>query len=206
MTLRLRWFRDHRAREHRTRQRVAGFLFGVGILLLVFCAFVYFTARVSRHFDDRDFELHLAAVRQSGAPPIESYPSRLKIPRLGISVMVYDGVRARTLSIGAGHIPGTSAPGERGNIGIAAHRDTFFRGLKDIRPGDIILLETLQGSIRYAVQWTRVVQPSDRDVLESTADSRLTLVTCYPFYYIGSAPERFIVQARQLAAGRLGGE
>lgn len=120
---------------------------------------------------------------------------RIAIPRLDVSTIVLEGVDAETLRRGAGHIPETAVPGARGNVGIAAHRDSFFRGLKDIRKNDIVRLETLDGTFRYRVDWTRIVTPEETAVLGDTSDAELTLVTCYPFYYMGSAPKRFIVRA-----------
>jgi sortase A len=102
------------------------------------------------------------------------------------------------LRLGAGHIEGTPLPGETGNVGIAGHRDTFFRGLKDIRMNDEIQLQTATGLFHYEVDWLKVVEPDDTTVLEpSTPQSTLTLVTCYPFYFIGSAPKRFVVRAHK---------
>lgn len=124
--------------------------------------------------------------------------SRLEIPRIDLSVMVADGVATRALRLGAGHIPGTAYPNEVGNVGIAAHRDTFFRALRGIRRSDQIRLTTLEGSYRYIVDWTAVVEPTDRAVLAGSAEPVLTLVTCYPFNYIGAAPKRFIVRARRV--------
>ncbi len=120
---------------------------------------------------------------------------RIAIPRLDVSTIVLEGVDASTLRRGAGHIPATAFPGKRGNVGIAAHRDSFFRGLKDVRKNDIVRLETLEGTFNYRVDWTRIVTPDDVTVLGDTAGPELTLVTCYPFYYVGSAPKRFIVRA-----------
>jgi sortase A len=120
---------------------------------------------------------------------------RISIPRLDVSTIVLEGVDTSTLRRGAGHIPDTAQPGDHGNVGIAAHRDSFFRGLKDVRKNDIIRLETLDGTFRYRVDWTRIVTPDDTAVLDDTPDPALTLVTCYPFYYVGSAPKRFIVRA-----------
>lgn len=124
--------------------------------------------------------------------------SRLEIPRIDLSVMVGDGVAPRALRLGAGHVPGTAYPNEVGNVGIAAHRDTFFRALRGIRRSDQIKLTTLEGSYEYIVDWTAVVEPTDRAVLAASAESVLTLVTCYPFNYIGAAPKRFIVRARRV--------
>ena len=125
--------------------------------------------------------------------------SRLEIPRLGMSVLVAEGTTSHTLKLAAGHIRGTAYPDEAGNIGIAGHRDTFFRPLRGISAGDAIVLTTPHGVSRYSVEWTRVVQPSDVSVLRPSRESGLTLVTCYPFRFVGSAPERFIVRARRLA-------
>jgi len=122
----------------------------------------------------------------------------LKIPRLQLTVAVFEGDDAGILRLGAGHIPGTALPIASGNIGIAAHRDTYFRPLRAIRVDDVITLNTRAGASRYAVTETRIVRPSDVGVLAKAPARDLTLVTCYPFYYIGSAPERFIVHARRI--------
>jgi len=113
-------------------------------------------------------------------------------------VIVSEGVQSRTLARAAGHITGTAFPDEPGNVGIAAHRDTYFRKLGQIRPDDLISLATPVGTYQYSVEWTRIVSPSSVDVLEPSTNPVLTLVTCYPFTYIASAPERFIVRARRV--------
>ncbi|HEU4939040.1 MAG TPA: class D sortase [Vicinamibacterales bacterium] len=120
---------------------------------------------------------------------------RVDIPRVGVSAIVREGDDAATLRHAVGHIPDTALPGASGNAGLAGHRDTFFRGLKGIRAGDRIRMTTANGILEYTVRDTRVVDPDDVSVLRSTGRPTLTLVTCYPFYYIGSAPRRFIVQA-----------
>jgi sortase A len=122
---------------------------------------------------------------------------RLEIARLGISVMVMEGTSSRTLRLAAGHISGTSLPGQPGNIGVSGHRDTFFRPLRNIRQNDFITLTTPLGSYHYRVVGTSVLDPSDVHVLDGDANQILTLVTCYPFYFVGSAPERFIVRAER---------
>jgi sortase A len=121
----------------------------------------------------------------------------LEIPRLRLSVMVFEGDDSSILDLGAGHIPGTALPEARGNIGIAAHRDTYFWPLRLIRPNDEIGLKTARGTQRYTVTRTQVVPPSDAEVLASAPNRDLTLVTCYPFHYVGSSPERFVVYARK---------
>jgi sortase A len=124
---------------------------------------------------------------------------RIRIPRVDITAVVVEGVGKTSLRRAAGHIPGTALPAQDdGNIGIAAHRDSFFRGLKDIRKDDTIELTTLDGTHRYRVEWTKIVQPTDTSVLAPTHEPALTLVTCYPFYYVGSAPKRFIVRAHRI--------
>ena len=123
----------------------------------------------------------------------------LAIPRLHLSVMVLEGDDAAILKVAAGHIAGTAlAPGS-GNIGIAAHRDTFFRALRAIRRNDLVTLKTPAGVARFSVSSMEIVRPSDVQVLAAAPGRDLTLVTCYPFHYIGSAPERFIVHARQVS-------
>ena len=124
---------------------------------------------------------------------------RVEIPRLHISVALAEGAGAATLRKAAGHIEGTAFPGDPGNVGIAGHRDTFFRPLRRIRPNDLIVIDTLRGRYRYRVLSTMVVKPRDVGVLAPTPRQELTMVTCYPFYYIGSAPYRFIVRAERVA-------
>jgi sortase A len=120
---------------------------------------------------------------------------RLEIPRVGISVMVLQGTEEKALAAGAGHVPGTPLPGAEGNVAVAAHRDTFFRNLKDIRRGDSIRFSTRRQSYEYIVESMETVDPEDTRVIESRERQELTLITCYPFYYVGSAPKRFIVHA-----------
>jgi sortase A len=145
---------------------------------------------------------------QPAAPAVEPAPARrlardavigrIEIPRLHVRAIVREGDDAKTLSMAVGHIPGTALPGAAGNVALAAHRDTFFRALKDVRKNDRIELRTLDGDYEYVVQSTHIVSPSDVAVLKPSKDPRLTLVTCYPFYFIGHAPRRFVVEARQV--------
>lgn len=119
----------------------------------------------------------------------------LRVPRIDLEVPVLEGTDELALNRGVGHIAGTPRPGEPGNVGIAGHRDGFFRGLKDVTAGDVIEVETLAQRLRYRIQSLTIVSPQSVEVLEPTAEPSLTLVTCYPFYYAGSAPQRFIVRA-----------
>jgi len=120
----------------------------------------------------------------------------LRIPSAGIEVPVLPGTDDVTLNRAVGWIEGTARPGELGNAGIAGHRDGFFRGLKDSALGDRISLETLEGPKEYVIDQIRIVSPNDVGVLAPTKDSTLTLVTCYPFYFVGDAPQRYIVRAQ----------
>ena len=124
-------------------------------------------------------------------PPI----AVLSIPKIGIEVPVFDGTDNVTLNRGAGRIAGTADPDGTGNIGIAGHRDGFFRGLKDIRMGDQIKLSALKSTFVYAVDNVVIVAPTDISVLRPGSHPSLTLVTCYPFYFVGDAPQRYIVHA-----------
>jgi LPXTG-site transpeptidase (sortase) family protein len=141
-----------------------------------------------------------AAHRPTSPQPVRrgDVIGELDIPRLQISVMVFEGDDDGILKQGAGHISGTALRFGAGNIGIAAHRDTYFRPLRLVRPNDVIALKTPAGIARFAVTETAIVQPSDVGVLSSASGRDLTLVTCYPFYYVGNAPERFIVHARKI--------
>jgi sortase A len=121
----------------------------------------------------------------------------LRIPSVKLAVPVFEGTSEQNLNRGAGRIAGTAQIGERGNVGIAAHRDGFFRVLKDVQIGDLLLVERLGATDTYRIVSTAIVDPSDVSVLEPTTTHSVTLVTCYPFYYVGSAPRRFIVRAQQ---------
>jgi sortase A len=127
-----------------------------------------------------------------------SLVGRIEIPRLDVSAIVLEGVDKKTLRRGVGRIPETALPGNGGNVGLAAHRDSFFRGLKDIRKNDIVTFKTMEDTYYYRVEWTEIVLPKDTHVLADSGVPELTLVTCYPFYYVGSAPKRFIVRAQRI--------
>ena len=124
---------------------------------------------------------------------------QIEIKSIGLTAMVMEGADERTLRRAVGHFPGTPLPGQQGNVALVGHRDTFFRGLRNIRKDDEITLTTLHGSYRYRVDSTQVVVPEDTQVLNVTAGDILTLVTCYPFYFVGPAPKRFIVRAHRIS-------
>lgn len=125
---------------------------------------------------------------------------RLEIPRIGLTAMVLEGVDGKTLRRAVGRIPGTALPGNPGNVGLAGHRDTFFNGLKNVRQNDTIAFTTLSGTYHYRVEYIQIVGPRDTFVLHDLHQPSLTLVTCYPFSHVGSAPERFVVMAEQISS------
>jgi sortase A len=178
----------------------------VSALALCYCLAVFLEAKFYQTREARDFARELRLKEVNKAAPIDSIAAvatpdkhgvvgRLEIARLGLSVMVVEGVDDIDLKRAVGHIPGTALPGESGNVGIAGHRDTFFRPLRSIQLDDTITVSTLQGASRYRVVSTNVVRPEDIQVLYPTGRDSLTLVTCFPFDYVGSAPKRFIVRA-----------
>jgi sortase A len=189
-------------------------LFLVGFALLGYYGYVTLEARLYQAMENRELDAILASAPErddAGAPatptptPTRRVPpahgsviGRIEIPRLGVSTVIRAGSDARTLRLAVGHIPGTALPGDEGNIGLAGHRDTFFRKLRDIQPDDEIRVVTPDGTYLYRVQGTNVVWPRDTWVLDDEGEPLLTLVTCYPFTYIGSAPQRFIVRAVEL--------
>jgi sortase A len=131
---------------------------------------------------------------QAGTPLAE-----LSIPRIGLSAVVLEGSDDHTLRVGLGHIESTSLPGESGNVAIAGHRDSFFRPLRNVQVGDDITLDTPTARVHYRVSSYSVVNSDEVSVIDPTTDARLTLVTCFPFQFIGSAPDRFIVRANYVA-------
>ncbi len=133
----------------------------------------------------------VTAVRHDARVPL----AILRIPKIHLEVPVLTGTDEITLNRGVGQIAGTAVPGEQGNIGIAGHRDGFFRNLKEINRGDMIDLETTTSSETYVVDRVLVTGPDDTSVLEASDQAMLTLVTCYPFHFVGPAPRRFVVQA-----------
>jgi len=128
-------------------------------------------------------------------PAAGSWLARLEAPEIGLSATVLEGSDDRTLARAAGHVDGTALPGESGNVGIAGHRDTIFRPLRNTRVGNTLALTTADTRYQYRVTRTMIVNPEDVSVLDPTDNQVLTLVTCYPFTYIGHAPRRFIVRA-----------
>jgi sortase A len=204
--------------------------FIIGILALAYCGYVLLDAKLYQAYQTRRFQEELRGSQSNahgepvGAlslPPLKkaepalaenlgptgssrSPLGRIEIRTIGLSAMILEGSDERTLRRAVGHIPGTPLPGQPGNVALAGHRDTFFRALRNIREGDEITLQTLSGLYRYGVDSTKVVDPGETRVLDTSDDAILTLVTCYPFSYLGPAPKRFIVRAHKLAATAAG--
>jgi len=190
-------------------------LFACAILLLGYCGFALADAwtfqRRESEYLDRQLRDRRAA--NGGTPQAESSASargepaatpdgligRIEIPRLLLSSVVVEGIGRTTLRRVVGHIPGTALPGQAGNVGLAGHRDTLFRPLKDLRIKDEIRFSTLSGDFKYVVESLLIVEPDNVGVLAPSSENVLTLVTCYPFFYIGAAPKRFVVRARQVS-------
>jgi len=175
----------------------------VGVLALSYVGLTLLDARIYQENAELTLEEQIQAqeTHETAPPKLTTKEGdilgRIEIPKIGLSVVVLEGTTSQTLQHGVGHIKGTALPGEPGNVGIAGHRDTYFRGLKDIRANDEIQIETIAGITRYEVDWIQITVPSDVAIVSSATDSALTLVTCYPFHYVGAAPERYVVHAHR---------
>ena len=177
--------------------------FACAVLLLGYSGFVVVDTWAFQRRESMDLDRLLRDRRVGSqvarAVSTDGLIGRIEIPSLGLSAVVVEGVGRTSLRRGVGHIPGTALPGEAGNVGLSGHRDTFFRPLKDLRIKDEIQLTTLKGDFIYKVESLKIVEPSDVGVLATSHENVLTLVTCYPFFYIGAAPKRFVVRARQVS-------
>ena len=203
-------YRVHRRGPYRRLLRwTRNALLVVGVLTLAYAGSSMLDSKLYQAYQSRHFQQELSNIRPENATAGRDSAAsvaairdgtlgRIEIARLGVTAMIMEGVDERTLQHAVGHIPGTSLPWQPGNVAIAGHRDTFFRALRNIRHGDDITLTTLNGTYRYHVDSTQVVPPEDTQVLNHSADSILTLVTCYPFYFVGPAPKRFIVRAHKI--------
>jgi LPXTG-site transpeptidase (sortase) family protein len=168
-----------------------------GVLALVYCGYVVSAAHTYQAVQRSQFET--AGKIAEHRPAIEGNAiGEMEVPRLGLNAVFVQGDSPEILSRAVGHISDTALPGEPGNVVLTAHRDSFFRPLRHIRQGDTIELKTLDGEFAYQVDWTEVVSPSDVEVLQASGGNALTLVTCFPFYFVGPAPKRFVVRAHQL--------
>jgi sortase A len=194
---------------------VQGALFACAVFLLGYGGFAVVDAWVfqRRESSDLDRLLRVQSAPGEGTPEAKSSSTpkrvlapvtdgligRIEIPRLLLSAMVCEGIEGATLRRAIGHVPGTALPGQPGNVGLAGHRDTFFRSLRDLRIKDEIQFSTLQGNFKYEVESLMVVEPENVEALAPSPENVLTLVTCYPFSYVGTAPKRFVARARQVS-------
>jgi sortase A len=187
-------------------------LAAIGVAAIGYCGLIILEARWFQYREKQSLQKALRAVPPPTAPYVtqpkplpelkfqEGSPlGLLEIPKLGLSTMVLEGTDASVLRRAAGHVEGTAFPWGSGNSAIAGHRDTFFRPLRKIQPKDEIVVTTLRGRFLYQVDWTKIVDPHQTKVLRRGSRQALTLITCYPFHYIGHAPKRFIVHAVRLA-------
>ena len=176
-------------------------LLGIGIGCVGMFGFVSVQAYRFERSQAAAFErsTHAAADRSVPAKP-GSLVGLLSVPRIGMSTAVVQGDDSKSLKLSAGHLPDTPWPWQPGNSAIAAHRDGRFRALRKIKVGDEVRMRTSRGELRYKVRELRIVEPDDLSVLAPREQSSLTLITCYPFTYIGNAPKRFIVRAERLAS------
>jgi sortase A len=172
-----------------------------GAIAITVSAGSFLGMTVWQKWQNREFDRQRTAPQTSSQPRIKTgdIVGRLGIPRLKVRAMVREGTNERTLSLALGHIPSTALPGQKGNIGIAGHRDTLFRSLRNVAANDEITFETPGATYVYRVKTTQIVKPEDVQVLNPGPTRELTLVTCYPFEYVGSAPDRYIVKAQLIS-------
>jgi len=165
---------------------------------LGYATLIILDAHLTQYYKTVQFDRTLQLPVNLRADSVDSGSAigKLTIPSAGISAIVLEGDDDSTLKVAPGHIPGTALPGEHGNVAIAGHRDTFFRHLERIRKGDTVELETVKGTYQYNVDAIEIVDPSRTEVLAPSEYPTVTLVTCYPFHWLGAAPKRFIVRGR----------
>jgi sortase A len=180
-----------------------------GILILGYCGYVLVDTKVYQDRETRQFQQQIRDSKPGIAAGVRVRPASYRSPageplgeieltRIGVTAIILEGTSERILRRAVGHVSGTAMPGQPGNVAIAGHRDTFFRALRNVREGDEITVSTLEGSYRYRVDSIKVVGPNDIEVLDNSGGDILTLVTCYPFYFVGPAPRRFVVRAQEI--------
>ncbi len=203
------WTEPKTKRSRKILRRAEIVLWVVAIGAIGYCSVAYASAAAHQRREkaalnaaaDADFASHPDAA--SGVRKIAVQEPRdygvlgvVEIPRLNISSIVEEGVDSSTLWEAVGHLPGTPMPGQNGNSALAAHRDTYFSGLSEVVVGDEIVFRSVTEKFRYRVESTKIVDADATDALEESATPTLSLITCYPFHYVGPAPKRFIVVAR----------
>jgi len=174
------------------------FLLAAGFVILGYCGADLINSHLQQIKGNRELDRLLlnrqSVLRQSILEG--SLVGRVEIPDLRLSAVIFEGTSDSVLDRGVGHLDDSALPGQPGNVVLAAHRDTFFRGLRNIHKGDVVRVTTPSGVRTYTVDSTEVVAPTQTSVMDPTPAPALTLITCYPFYYVGNAPKRFIVHAR----------
>lgn len=183
--------------------RLAHYIFlACGVFALGYAGYIIADARAYQAVEQSKFET--VSQTEMRHPVMEGGAiGEMEVPRLGLKAVFVQGDSPRILRRAVGHISDTALPGDPGNVVLTGHRDTFFRPLRNIQLGDAIRIKTLDGEFDYQVESTEVVLPSDVQVLLPSSENILTLVTCFPFYYVGPAPKRFIVRARQIGSLRI---
>jgi sortase A len=175
------------------------FFLAVGLLALGYAAYVVVDAHAYQAYEQSKFEN--ASSKELAPPLVEGgVIGEIQVPRLRLKAIVVQGDSHTILRRAVGHVPETALPGALGNVVLAGHRDTFFRPLRNIRLGDSITFQTPTGAFHYLVESTEVVPATAVEILNATTGHTLTLITCFPFDYIGPAPKRFVVRARELAS------
>jgi sortase A len=172
---------------------------------LGFCAFYITSFSFGQLRGERDLAALMSAPSGASAQREGRVVGRLRIPANDWSAIVFEGTGESVLRKGIGHLTGSALPASSGNVVLAAHRDTFFRNLQDVRVDDELVMETPGGAFRYVVRTSAVVPPSAVEVVRPTAAPTLTLITCYPFNFLGSAPDRFVVRAQLVSDRPMGG-
>ena len=190
------------SRAHRIVRRAALVLLSAGLLSLAYVALIVIDANAYQRSERRRFEQRGPAASVAPVVVEGATIGEIQISRLGLAAIVVQGDAANILQRAIGHLAESALPGESGNVVLAGHRDTFFRPLKRIRVGDTIRLRTVKGDFEYEVESTAVVSPDAIEVLQPTGGRTLTLITCFPFGFVGPAPNRFIVRAREIEPDR----
>ncbi len=173
------------------------FFLVIGFLSLGYAGFVFVDSQAYQAIEMKKFK-QAGPLSEPHSLAEDDVIGEIQVPRLGINVIVVQGDSPSNLRRAVGHISKSALPGAWGNVVLAGHRDTFFRPLRDIRLGDEIRFETPERSFDYLVESIKIVAPSDLQVLEPSTGHDLTLLTCFPFYYLGHAPKRFVVHAREI--------
>jgi len=188
--------------KNRAAVWIERFLWIAGCLALGYCAFIWgrsqYDQAQGRWALENPVASDLRARSTTRVNPEGTLVGRIDIPKLDLSAVVFEGTSDETLARGVGHLTGSAGSGERGNLVLAGHRDTFFRKLRGIRKGDEVTIKGPEGEFQYQVESTAVVKPDQTEVLKPDGGSILTLITCYPFRFIGNAPDRFVVRARKI--------